>query len=259
MVRLLYISGMVFFTVLIGDSAHRLHVLYQDGTLSDPYNSARKAAITLLAVSSCGLAGLCFAEMLRLKRRGSSNAVATFWNKEEVEPVAEEPGSTSIYAAPEVVDQWEERTPRITLAKSSRGSNISSLEMTHLWMSILRVYCGVLPVIYTYVILNYLFFWLGSGAANLLMSVLFPLLFLGSWLTAIGIIRKQPWGVKWGYALAIFHLLIFPFGTAAGFVMLIALMGAASEFELPRRRRRNLIRKARRRRAKHRKVPSAAL
>ena len=258
MVRLLYISGMVFFTVLIGDSAHRLHRLYQAGTLSDPFSSERKAAITLLAVSSCGLAGLCFAEMLRMKRRGTSRTVSSFWNKGEPEPVVEEPGSTSIYSAPEDVDKWEERIPRMTLAKSSRGQRMRSLDMSHMWISILRIYCGVLPVIYSYIILNYLFFWLGSGAGNLLLSVLFFVLFLGSWLTAVGIMRKKFWGLRWGYAIAVFHLLIFPFGTAAGFVLLIALMGATSEFELPRRRRRKPIRKARRRRAKHRKLPSTA-
>jgi hypothetical protein len=258
MVRLLYISGMVFFTVLIGDSAHRLYAHYQAGTLSDPYNSERKAAITLLAVASCGLGALCLAEMFRLNRRGSRTSLTAFLNKEDPEPVAEEPGSTSIYSAPDVVDKWEERTPRLTLEKSSRGQRGLSLEFTDLWMSILRVYCGVLPVIYTYVLLNYLFLWLPSGAGNLFLTVMLPVLFLGSWLTAIGLIRKQPWGVKWGFSMAIFLLLIFPLGTAAGFILLISLMGATSEFELPRRRRRKLIRKAKRRRAKHRKQASTA-
>ena len=77
-------------------------------------------------------------------------------------------------------------------------------------------------------------------------------------LVAIGLLRKSLWGIKWGYAMAVFHLLIFPIGTAAGFIMLISLMGAMSEFDIPRRKRRKLVRKAQKRRAKHRKAHSTA-
>jgi hypothetical protein len=63
------------------------------------------------------------------------------------------------------------------------------------------------------------------------------MLLLGSVLASVGILRRKTWGIKFGYAMAVFHLLIFPFGTAAGFVMLIALMGVTSEFTVPRRRR----------------------
>jgi nitrate reductase gamma subunit len=66
-------------------------------------------------------------------------------------------------------------------------------------------------------------------------------------MTSVGILRKKTWGIKFGYSMAIFHLLIFPFGTAAGFVMLIGLMGATSEFTPPRRRRLRVNRKAKRR------------
>ena len=69
MVRLLYISGMVFFAVLIGDAGNRLWKLYEAGTLFDQYSSDRKAAITLLAVSSCGLGTLCIIKLIRVRRR----------------------------------------------------------------------------------------------------------------------------------------------------------------------------------------------
>lgn len=242
MVRLLYISGMVFFAVLIGDTAHQLHELYEAGTLFDQYNSERRAAITLLTASSCGLATLCFIEVMRLRRRFEQPGVVSM--ETEQEPVDDDPdSSTSIYAAPHTVDEWQgrqQRLSKITLSRRITLPDFQSLKMTGMWMSVLRVYCVVLPVIYSYTLLNYLLLWLPRGAENLAFSILFPLLLLGSVLTSVGILRKKPWGIKFGYAMAIFHLLIFPVGTAAGFVMLIALIGATSEFTVPRRRFRRL-------------------
>lgn len=241
MVRLLYISGMVFFAVLIGDAGNRLWKLYGTGTLFDQYNSDRRAAVTLLAVSSCGLATLCIIEFVRVRRRFESPAPLPEQFNEE--PVVDEPTSTSIYTAPQIVDEWQGRQQRLITISSSRRRAlpaIQSLKMTDMWMSVLRVFCGVFPVIYSYTLLNYLFLWLPQGAGNVFLSILFPLLLLGSILTTIGILRRKPWGIKYGYAMAIFHLLIFPFGTAAGFVMLIALMGVTSEFTAPRHRFRRL-------------------
>lgn len=239
MVRLLYISGMVFFAVLIGDTAGRLMEQYDAGTLFEQYNSQRKADITLFAVSSCGLAVLCVIEVVRFRRRFKLPGIASMEKGQE--PVVDGTESASIYAAPQAVDEWQERQLRIK--KPTRRQN---LEIVGLWMGILRIYCGVLPVIYTYILINYLFFWLPSGAGNLVLSILFPALLLGSVLTSVGILRKKAWGIKFGYAIAIFHLLIFPVGTAAGFVMLIALMGATSEFTAPMRRHRRVSDKAKR-------------
>lgn len=244
MVRLLYISGMVFFAVLIGDTAHRLQEMYKAGTLFDQYNSERKAAITLLAVSSCGLGTLCLIEIVRLRRRFDHSGVAAWLEKEpEPEPELGDPAATSIYAAPQSIDEWPERERQLRIRKTDRRRNLG---INTLWMSVLRVYCGVLPVIYTYTLLNYLFLWLPSGGGDVALSILFPLLLLGSVLTTVGILRRKPWGIKYGYAMAIFHLLLFPVGTAAGFVMLIALMGASSEFTTPRRRVRRVSGKVKR-------------
>ena len=105
-----------------------------------------------------------------------------------------------------------------------------------MWMAFLRIYCGVLPVVYLYTFLNYVFLWLPSGAGNMFLSFIFPMLLFISVMASVGILRKKTWGVKFGYAIAIFHLLIFPLGTAAGFVMLIALVGTTSEFSKPVKR-----------------------
>lgn len=248
MVRLLYISGMVFFAVLIGDTAHRLQEMHRAGTLFDEYNSDRRAAITLLAVSSCGLAALCVIEIVRLKRRFEQPDFVSMGPEQEAAE-GDDSSSADIYAAPKTVDEWQERRSRLTISTRSWRPSLQVLEISTLWMRVLRVYCGVLPVIYTYTFLNYLFLWLPCGAGNWILSILFPVLLLCSVLTAVGILRRKPWGIKFGYAMAIFHLLIFPFGTAAGFVMLIALMGATSDFAPPRRRIRQVSGKSKRRKA----------
>lgn len=255
MLRLLRISGILFFAVLIGFSANRLQELYEVGTLFEQYNSQRKADVTLLIISICGLATLGFFEFARSRRRVEQRGFGFASMKKEPEPAVDGQNSASIYAAPESIDEWQERSERV-----SKTRRRLSFEISGLWMSLLRVCCGVLPVVYLYTLVDYLFFWLPTGAGSLGLSILFPVLFLGSALASIGVLRKKVWGLNFGYAMAIFHLLIFPIGTAAGLVMLVGLMGATSEFAIPEReRRRKAIRRAKRRRkAKRRKLQSAA-
>ncbi|MEN8254754.1 MAG: hypothetical protein ABFR33_04710 [Verrucomicrobiota bacterium] len=254
MPRLLRISGILFFAILIGFMANRLQELYEAGTLFEQYNSQRKADITLLIVSICGLAALGFFELVLSRRRVEQHGFGLASIKKDPEPAVGD--SASIYAAPEAIDEWQGRQERI-----SKSRRRLSLEISGLWMSLLRVCCGVLPVVYLYTLVDYLFIWLPTGAGSLGLSILFPVLFLGSALASVGILRKKVWGLNFGYAMAIFHLLIFPIGTAAGLVMLVGLMGATSEFTTPEREhRRKAIRRAKRRRkAKRRKLQSAAM
>ena len=69
----------------------------------------------------------------------------------------------------------------------------------------------------------------GGVAMGLLMAIYSAMQFLFSpmWGTLSDRFGRKPILMigMFGYALAIFHLLIFPVGTAAGFVMLMALMG----------------------------------
>lgn len=256
MLRLLRISGILFFAVLIGFSANRLKELYEVGTLFEQYNSQRKADVTLLVVSICGLATLGFFEFARSRRNVEQRGFGFVSMKKEPEPEVNGQNSASIYAAPESIDEWQGRQKCI-----SKSRPRLSLEISGLWMSLLRVCCGVLPVVYLYTLVNYLFFWLPTGGGSLGLSILFPVLFLSSLLASVGILRKKVWGMNFGYAMAIFHLLIFPIGTAAGLVMLVGLMGATSEFATPEREhRRKAIRRAKRRRkVKRRKLQSTAV
>ena len=250
--RILCITGLLFFAVLIGDTAGRLQRLYKEGILFEQYNSQRKSVITLFSVSIFGLATLGAFEISRSRRRFERRGFVSM-NK-GLEPVVDGLGETNIYDAPEAVDKWQGRNVRIP---KSRHRQVP--EMSGLWMGVLRVYCVVLPVLYLYTLVNYLFFWLPSGAGNWLLSILFPVLFLGSALTSAGILRKRTWGIHFGYFMAIFHLLIFPLGTAVGLVMLFGLLGVTSEFAIPeRKRRRKALRKAMRK-ARRKRLKSATV
>lgn len=232
--RLLVITGMLFFAVLIVDTASRLQDQFEAGTLFDRYNSQRKADITLFTVSICGLATLGFLEFVRPKWMAKREAASPLPLSRQ--PVAKAThhttAPTNIYEAPKAMDEWEERQPQLSVAHRRL-----SVDMTGVWMAFLRIYCGVLPVVYLYTFLNYVFLWLPSGAGNIFLSFIFPMLLLISVMASVGILKKRAWGAKFGYAIAIFHLLIFPFGTAAGFVMLIALVSTISEFSDPKRKR----------------------
>jgi len=231
--RLLCITGLLFFAVLIVDTASRLQGLYREGTLFEQYNSQRKADITLFTVSVCGLVALGYIEFIRPRRRVGRPGFVSMAKGQEEPAGTDGSASDSIYSAPEAIDEWQGRLPGMSKLRNRPKWKISGL-----WMGVLRVCCGVLPVVYLYTFLDYVFTWLPIGAGHLGLSILFPVLLLGAVLTSVGILRKKKWGMNVGYAMAVFHLLIFPIGTAAGFVMLMGLVGATSEFASPTRRRR---------------------
>ena len=235
MLRLLRITGILFFAVLIGFTANRLQGLFEDGTLFDRYNSARKANITLLVVSTLGLIILGFFEFFRTRRRLERRGYAPV--EKEESPIDEGLDTASIYSSPEVVDPWNGRRTR-----TSRSRQHKKIEPARIWFGVLRIYSVVLPVVYSYVLANYLFFWLPDGVGNIILTILFPSLLLLSAATSYGLLKKKTFGLHCGYAIAIFHLLLFPWGTAAGLVLLVGLVGATSEFAIPARERRRLDR-----------------
>jgi hypothetical protein len=220
-----------------------LQDLYKEGELFERYNSERRANVTLLAVSVFGIAGLGCLEIIRSRRRLEQRGYVPMTVNEE--PVTDGL-DTSIYSAPATMDRWEGRRSR-----SSKSRHHQHMDLTIFYMRVLRIYCLVFTVMYSYTLLNYLFLWLPTGAGHLFLSLLFPTLFVASVMTLAGILRKKTWGMSFGYAMAIFHLLVFPVGTVAGLVMLVALVGSAPEFAIPaRERRREAIRKARQKQKK---------
>lgn len=231
MLRLLRVTGILFFAVLIGFTANRLQGLFDDGTLFDRYNSARKANITLLVVSTFGLIVLGFFEFFRARRRLERRSYAPV--EKEEKPIDEGLDTASIYSSPETVDPWNGRRTR-----TSRSRHHKKIEPAQMWLGVLRIYSVVLPVVYSYVLANYLFFWLPSGGGNIILTILFPALLLLSVATSYGFLKKKTVGLHCGYASAIFHLLLFPWGTAAGLILLVGLVGATSEFAVSSRERR---------------------
>jgi hypothetical protein len=236
MLRTVRIIGVVVFSILVGLSANRLHRLYSAGELFEQYNSERKANVTLLVFSVGGLVALGYLEHLLKKRKQTRHGYVSM--KVEEHSALKDAARTSIYSAPETIDEWEPRRTR-----SSRTRPRSEFEMIDLWMRIVRICCVIFPVIYLYLLVEYFVHWVPRGLGNLWVSVLVLLLFSLSVITSIGFFRRKLWGIHCGYAIAVFHLLIFPIGTAVGLLMLVALAGVASEFSAEDRKRRRQARK----------------
>jgi hypothetical protein len=246
-------SGVLFFAVLIGAAANHLQHMYVSGTLFERFNYGRKASLTILTVSLLGLITLVYFEFIRSKRRSKRQGFGSINVSEP--PSMDGLGATCIYSTPDTLDQFEDRPPR-----SSTSRNRDWLKISSLWISLLRILCMVFPVVYLYTLVDYFVFWLPSGAGNLSLTILFPVLLLISVLSLSGILLRRVWGMNFGYALAIFHLLIFPIGTAVGLVMLVGLVGASTEFKSSARVRSRKAR-ARRRHAKseQKKTQTASL
>ncbi len=245
MLRILRLLGILLFAILIGIAAGRLYDLHQDGTLSDRYNSQRKADITLLVVSMIGLVALGIFESYRRKNSQKQQGYGAVNQPEE--PKIDKASPTSIYHRSESVDAWNGHRIRTSRSKNRKDAG----GKVKIWMGLLRIYCLVLPIIYLYILVNYLVFWLPAGAGVLVFTLLFPLLFLISILTSVGLLYKKMWGIKLGYVMVIFHLLIFPVGTFMGLVLLIGLVGASSEFLISTKEYRRLDREARRKKPQH--------
>ena len=231
MLGLLRIIGIFFFAVLIGITASRLQELYETGTLFERYNSQRKADITLLIVSTLGVGILGFFEFIRTRRRLEQHGYGL--EKKDKKAVTEDLDTANIYSAPETVGEWRGRRTR-----ASKSRHRQRMDPAAFWLGLLRVYCVLLPLAYLCMCLVYLLSWLPRGAGHLALSILLPVLLLSSLLTSFGLLKKKIWGMYFGYAIAIFHLLIFPVGTAAGVLLLVVLVGATSEFAVPSRERR---------------------
>jgi len=212
-------------------SANRLQRSFGSGELFERYNSERKANITILVFSLGGLVALGYFEYLRKKKKSERRGYIA--KKVEPVPPLENPKVTNIYSAPETLDKWNARRTR-----SSRSQHHDEFELTHLWLRVLRIYCAVLPIIYFYILVEYMVNWLPVGMGNVFWTILTVTLFILSVSTSVGFFRKQLWGIQCGYGIAIFHLLIFPIGTVSGLLMLIALAGVAPEFSADARRRR---------------------
>ena len=218
MLRVLRTAGIVFFTVCFGLLVFRLRDLPDSGLLFEEYNRQRNSFTTYLLFSVFGAATLGYFELSHLIRRQKhpdciDSSVA------DDESTSTHLSSTSIYSRPKTVDKWEGR--------KISGSNLHQYEnhkSTKLWMGLLRIHSIVIPVVYAFLLMACL-----SGWKPFLTNI-FGFMFVFSILTGIGLVQRKPWGLRCGYAIAIAHLLAFPFGSAAGLILVIGLVGSAPLF-----------------------------
>lgn len=233
MLRTLRVIGILVFALLVGLSAHRIQKLYASGKLFDQYNSERKANVTLMAISVLGLGVLGFFEATHHRRRAVKRGFAPVQASEE--PVDDGLDTTNIYTAPESDKSWER-----VRGRESRIPYKDTGTYERFWIGLLWAISIVVVAGYGSLTIACAFGWYPSffGTAAVACGISFGMLalcFLASW----GILRKQEWGLKVGYAVAILHLLYFPLGTAVGLIMIVALVGASSLVVLtPRERRR---------------------
>lgn len=225
MLRILRIAGIVVFALLVGISAHSLYRQYRSGELYEQYNSQRKASITLLSMSILSVIALGSAEVVLSRKSSGRRGYGSRHYREDDDHAQETLDAANIYSSPKTVDPWNGR--RIRQSKKLQKPSKHAPER---WMGIVRIYCSILPLVYAGACA---FICMGEeyGAMeHWVLPSLFSCFFLISLLVAVGVFCKKAWGLSLGYLLAILNLLIFPYGTALGLLLIIGLVGAAPFF-----------------------------
>ena len=218
MSRILRFIGIIFFACLIGVSANALKSMYESGQLFETYNSSRKANITLLCVSLFAMTTLMDFELVRARRRMKKRRFGEVRHQPEDIEIAG--GPANIYSAPQVWDEW--KAPR---SRSARSREQPTLDMTPIWQTTLRICCLTMPFLYILLYLQYTMRIEDAAQYRWLEIGILSSLLLFSAATNVGIYRQRPWGFICGYVMAVFSLLLFPFGTGVGLIMFLSLAG----------------------------------
>lgn len=238
MLKVVRITAIVVFAIVVAFSAHSLSRMYSNGRLFDDYNSQRKSSITLLAVSILALFSLGSFELSQSRKSSRPRDYGgRDYRKDEANRL-EGQDPSSIYAAPKTVDAWKGK--RIVSSGNRRHRPVRELHET--WMVLLRIACSVLPLVYIGVFGFLYMHGIGGSLEKWVYPTLCSMLILIAVLTAIGVFRRKTWGLSMGYLLSILNLVIFPIGTAMGLLLLIGLVGATPAFSSPSTRRRGRIR-----------------
>ena len=222
--RVLRIAAIIVFAVIIGYAANSLYTMYESGSLFDSYNSQRTDKIALLAISLLSMGVLGYIEMMGLRNEPEYRGFGGKHYREERGEVIEGKEVTSIYTAPKTVDPWQGRREI-----ESRRYNRSK-EAYEYWLDVVRVFCAILPFAYMVVCVA---IWMSGnphGQEYWVLPTLFSSLALISLIVAIGVFCMKKWGLALGYLLAVMNLVIFPYGTVIGLLLLIGLVGAAPAF-----------------------------
>lgn len=228
MLRFFRIIGIIVFAGLIGYTANSLWKMYEAGELLERYNNAPKANLTLLGFSVIALSTLGFFEVSCIRRLSQRRGYRKPRFREEIEKDEVACDSTSIYTTPQTKDVWSGHRTR----RPGRKQQKQRREPGIIWMRLLQINSTVLLVIYLVLLsLNLMKGPEGAWVATLLPVALGVLLVL-SLVVTVGIFRRTTWGMVLGYTLAVCNLLIFPYGTAAGLILIMELVGSTPIFEV---------------------------
>ena len=235
MLRVMRIIGIIIFACLVGLSANSLYEMYETGQLLDAYNSSRRSSLTLLGFSILALGVLGYFErkcVRKIMTRGIGFGRTRY--DSEKEDVVYEQDTTSIYAAPKTMDVWQGHRMNSLKPRNKK----QKVAMTSVWMGILQICSVVFPLLYSGLLVRSLMKVDPENGLWWLFPSLFLALLIFSIFTGFGLMTKRAWGMQQGYLLAIFNLLIFPFGTAFGLFLLMGLVGSTELFAIPARERR---------------------
>lgn len=235
MLRILRIAGIVVFALLVGVSANSLFRQHANGELYEQYNSQRKASVTLLSISIFAVIALGAVEVVLLRKPSGRHGYGGRHYHEDDDPAQQTLDAANIYSSPKNADPWNGRRTR--QAKKLHKPVIDGSER---WMRVVRGYCSMLPLVYAGTCAFIYMRGEYGGMEHWILPSLFSGLFLISILVAVGIFCKKTWGLSLGYFLAILNLLIFPYGTVVGLLLIIGLVGAAPFFadhEIRKRRK----------------------
>jgi hypothetical protein len=222
--RVLRVAGILAFAVIIGYAANSLYAMYDAGNLFDSYNSQRTDNIALLIISLLSMGVLGYIEIVGLRNEPKYNGFGGRHYREDCREVVQGKETASIYAAPKTVDPWQGR--REIAARPVTPAK----EVYEYWLGVVRVFCAILPFAYMMISVSIWMIGYPHGQEYWILPTLFSSLALISLLVAVGIFRMKKWGLSLGYLLAIINLVIFPYGTVIGLLLLIGFAGAAPAF-----------------------------
>jgi hypothetical protein len=221
--RVLRVAGIIAFAVIIGYAAYSLYAMYEAGSLFDSYNSQRTDKIVLLVISVLSMGVLGYIEVMRLRNEPEYQGFGgRHYREDRREVLGNE--TASIYAAPKTIDPWQGRR------EMAERPVIPSKEVYEHWLDVVRVFCAILPFVYMAVSVSIWMTGYPHGQEYWVLPALFSSLTLISLLVAVGVFRMKKWGLSLGYLLAILNLVIFPYGTVIGMLLLIGFAGAAPAF-----------------------------
>jgi hypothetical protein len=241
MLRFLRVAGIVVFALLVGIAANNLWNMHLDGNLTERYNSARKANITLVFFSLAAVGVLGYFELYRMRSIGRGRVPYGRRHRAEADEgraITDGTDTANIYSAPPTVDDWKGRRTR-----SSKSRQKQRMEQSGIWLWWLRICCVAVPLIYGSLLAKTLLAPADAQELPWLLPAALGAMVLFSAVTAIGLLARKAWGMALGYVVAICNLMVFPFGTVLGLFLIMGLAGSSAEFMVPDSKKRRAARR----------------